>query len=97
LDKIRQKIEIKPPWEIHVGSVRLYIVGPGQHAMHRCSEPVYRGKIGTPEEWNIARKALRILNQEHGEDLAADGDTIQQVLERVRNDKDLARRALDSK
>jgi len=85
LDKIRQKIEIKPPWEIHVGSVRLYIVGPGQHAMHRCSEPVYRGKIGTPEEWNIARKALRILNQEHGEDLAADGDTIQQVLERVKN------------
>lgn len=85
LDKIRQKVQIKPAWEIHVGSVRLYIVGPGPHAMLRCSEPVYRGKIGTLEEWNIARKALRILNQEHAEDLAADGATIQRVLDRVRN------------
>lgn len=85
LDKIRQKVEIKPPWEIHVGSVRLYLVGPGPHAMLRCSDPVYRGKIGTPEEWNIARKALRILNQEHAGDLAADGATIARVLERVKN------------
>ena len=85
LDKIRQKVEIKPAWEINVGSVRLYIVGPGPHAMLRCSEPVYRGKIGTLEEWAIARKALRILNQEHAEDLAADGDTIAMVLEQVRN------------
>jgi hypothetical protein len=53
--------------------------------MLRCSEPVYHGKIGTPEEWNIARKALRILIKEHGEDLEANGDTIARVLERVRN------------
>jgi len=85
LDKIQQKIEIKPPWEIYVGSVRLYLVGPGPHAMLRCSEPVYRGKIGTPEEWNIARKALRILIKDHGEDLEANGDTIARVLEMARN------------
>jgi hypothetical protein len=53
--------------------------------MLRCSEPVYRGKIGTPEEWNIARKALRILIKEHAEDLEANGDTIAKVLERVKN------------
>ena len=79
------KVDRYPKWEIHVGSVRLYLVGPGPHAMLRCSEPVYRGKIGTPEEWSIARKALRILSQEHGEDLAADGATIAIVLDRVRN------------
>ena len=85
LDKIQQRVEIKPPWEIHVGSVRLYLVGPGPHAMLRCSEPVYRGKIGTPEEWSIARKALRLLIKDHSEDLEADGNTIAKVLERVKN------------
>jgi len=79
--------QIVPQWEIHVGSVRLYIVGPGPHAMHRCSEPVYQGKIGTPEEWAIARKALRILANEHMDDMEADATTIQRVLERVRKEK----------
>ena len=85
LKKIQNKVEIKPPWEIHVGSVRLYLVGPGPNAMHRCSEPVYRGKIGTPEEWVIARKALQILIREHGEDLEADGETIASVLDQVKS------------
>jgi hypothetical protein len=55
--------------------------------MHRCSEPVYQGKIGTPEEWAIARKALRILANEHMDDMEADATTIQRVLERVRKEK----------
>lgn len=79
------RVDRHPKWEIHVGSVRLYIVGPGPHAMLRCSEPVYKGKIGTPEEWNIARKALRILNREYHQDITADGNTIAQVLDRVMN------------
>ena len=71
-------------WEIYVGLVRLYIVGPGPRAMHRCSEPVYRGQVGTPHEWKIANEALAILKAEHDEDLDADGATIAGVLERVR-------------
>jgi|GEM_PF-3245196 len=78
--------QIAPKWEIHVGSIRLYIVGPGPHAMHRCSEPVYRGDIGTPEEWRIARRALGILAKKHMNDMDADATTIQRVLERIRKE-----------
>lgn len=87
LSEINHQVKVNrhPKWEIYVGSVRLYLVGPGPHAMLRCSEPVYRGKIGTPEEWNIARKALRILNKEFHQDITADGATIARVLDRARN------------
>jgi hypothetical protein len=52
-----------PEWEIHVGSVFLYLVGPGPTAMRRCS----RRNInpGTPTEWELAGRALEILKVRH--------------------------------
>lgn len=67
-----------PEWEIHVGSVYLYLVGPGPDAMRRCS----RRNInpGTPEEWALARKALAILNDRHRENKDAGEAEILAVL-----------------
>lgn len=50
-----------PEWYIHTGSVYLYIVGPGPTAMRRCS--VRSMTPGTLREWDIAQKAILILNQ----------------------------------
>lgn len=72
-------------WEIYVGLIRLYIVGPGPSAMHHCSEPVYRGQIGTPEEWAIANQAIDILKDEYDEDVTADEKVIAAVLDRVKS------------
>ncbi len=49
-------------WHIHRGTVALYIIGPGPTAMHRASESYYTGRIGTEDEWRIARRAVRILS-----------------------------------
>ena len=58
-----------PEWEIHVGSVHLFLVGPGPTAMRKCS----RRNInpGTPEEWELARRALAILNDRYRENKEA--------------------------
>ena len=49
-------------WYLHKGTVTLFIVGPGEFAMHKCSEPVYQGKIGTKKERDIAKIAIASLN-----------------------------------
>ena len=63
-----------PEWEIYTGSVYLYIVGPGQKAMRRCS----RRSIdpGTIIEREIAMLAVDILNKRHRESLDAGADEI---------------------
>ena len=58
-----------PEWELHVGSVYLYIVGPGPDAMRRCS--LRSINPGTPEERNLARRAIAILNERHRENKEA--------------------------
>lgn len=68
-----------PEWEIHVGSIYLYLVGPGPNAMRRCSKANYQTP-GTPEEWEIARRALAILNERHRENNEAGEDEILAVL-----------------
>lgn len=58
-----------PEWEIYVGNVYLYIVGPGPTAMRRCSR---RGNTpGTPDEWELAQRALNILKVRHYNDKEA--------------------------
>ena len=52
-----------PKWEIYVGNVFLYIVGPGPTAMRRCSRRNLNP--GTPDEWALARRALEILKVRH--------------------------------
>lgn len=54
-----------PEWEIHVGNIHLFIVGPGPDAMRKCSRRSVNP--GTPTEWEIARKAVSILNLRHRE------------------------------
>ena len=54
-----------PEWEIHVGSVYLYIVGPGPDAMRRCSRRSVNP--GTAIEREIAERALVLLNDRHRE------------------------------
>ena len=63
-----------PEWELHVGSVYLYIIGPGPTAMRRCS----RRSIspGTATEREIAERALAILNELHRENKDAGADEI---------------------
>lgn len=64
-----------PEWEIHVGVVHLYLVGPGPTAMRKCSRANY-ATPGTPEEWELARRALAILNERHRENKEAGEDEI---------------------
>ena len=52
-------------WSLHVGTVHLFIVGPGEFSMVVCSEPYYRGKIGSEEEYAIANLAIHLLNKLH--------------------------------
>jgi hypothetical protein len=52
-------------WSLHVGTVHLFIVGPGEFSMVVCSEPYYRGTIGNDEERSIAKMAISFLNKNH--------------------------------
>lgn len=72
------------PWHLHTGTVQLFIVGPGQHAMLACTESYYTGRIGSDEELQIARLALDILSREHGQDKDAGPAEIRAALERAR-------------
>lgn len=58
-----------PEWEIYVGSIHLFLVGPGPDAMRKCSRR--NVNPGTPEEWALARRALAILNERHRENREA--------------------------
>lgn len=49
------------PWEIHTGSVYLYLVGPGPDDMCRCSRRSINP--GTEGERELARRALDLLNE----------------------------------
>jgi hypothetical protein len=50
---------------MEVGTIRLWIIGPGSDAMHPASEAYYSGRIGTDLERQIAQRAVRILNAHH--------------------------------
>lgn len=52
-------------WSLHVGIIHLFIVGPGEFSMVKCSEPYYKGKIGSDDEHAIAQLAIASLNKHH--------------------------------
>ena len=58
----------------------LFIVGPGEFAMHKCSEPAYRGRIGTNNERAIAKIAIKMLNDDIQNNLDAGPEVIQEAL-----------------
>lgn len=70
-------------WEMHVGTVRLFIVGPGPDAWLACSESCYSGQVGTDEERNIARRAVILLNREQLQNKDAGTAEIKAALERA--------------
>lgn len=70
-------------WELHVGTVQLFIVGPGPNAWLACSESCYSGQIGTDEERRIARYAVILLNNERLQDKDAGPDEIKDALQRA--------------
>jgi hypothetical protein len=88
LPAVTKQVEIKPKpiapkenrWHLHQGTVTLFIVGPGEFAMHKCSEPAYRGRIGTPEEREIAKTAVAMLNADIQNNLDAGPEVIQEAL-----------------
>jgi hypothetical protein len=48
--------------------------------MHRCSEPAYRGRIGTDDERAIAKIAIKMLNDNIQNNLDAGPEAIQEAL-----------------
>lgn len=64
----QKRIASQSAWRIEKGTVALFIIGPGSNAMHRCSESYYTGRIGSPEEWSIARRAVAILARADNDD-----------------------------
>jgi len=50
-------------WHLHTGTIRLFIVGPGDDAWLAVSEPCYSGPIGTEQERAVAHRAIRLLDR----------------------------------
>ncbi len=55
-------------WELYIGHVHLFIIGPGQGQMWIVSDSYYQGQIGTDSERKAARSAVAELNRSHSQD-----------------------------
>jgi hypothetical protein len=76
-----EKIEVKKDlWYLWKGTVHLFIIGPGELAMLRCTEPVYHGRIGNSDERAIAKIAIKMLNDDIQNNLEAGPEVIQEAL-----------------
>lgn len=54
------------PWEMHIGFVKLSIIGPEDHLWFACSDAVYgAAPVGTDKERDRARRAVAFLNKNH--------------------------------
>lgn len=69
-------------WRVEVGTHRLWIIGPGAHAMHAASASYYSGRIGTDLERQIAQRAVQILDRTH-RDREAGKSEIQAALDQA--------------
>jgi hypothetical protein len=77
-------VQKKDLWYLHKGLVMLFIVGPGEFAMQKCSEAVYSGEIGTQKEREIAKIAIGMLNTDAHNDLDAGPEVIREALEKAK-------------
>jgi len=78
-----EKVEVKRDlWYLWKGTVHLFIVGPSEFAMHRCTEPAYSGRIGTDEERAIAKMAIKKLN----DDLVNNFDKGPEIIKKALNE-----------
>jgi hypothetical protein len=60
-----QTPELIEKWRVDVGTIRLWIIGPGSDAMYPASREYYSGRIGTDEERAIAQRAVQLLDIHH--------------------------------
>lgn len=74
----------RDPWHMHVGSHKLYIVGPGPRAMWGVTEPCYKGRVGTAEERRIVRIAVSILRDEQRDNVEATREIVMEAMRRAR-------------
>ena len=72
-----------PPWELHVGLIKLAIIGPADHQWFSVSKPCYGGPVGTDREKDIAQRAVSILNREHNVDITITRPQIDAILQRA--------------
>lgn len=79
-DNKNSQADLMPRWKIHTGTVQLFIVGPPAGAWLACSEPRYSGPVGTAQEWELARRAVRYLNRKHLHDTDAGVAEIREAL-----------------
>lgn len=70
-------------WEMHVGTVHLFIVGPGSNSMWPVAGPYYRGQVGTDNERRIARAAVVILGREHRDNNEPTLELVMEAMERA--------------
>lgn len=70
LNKGPAKTEATLHWQLVVGTVQIFISGPGPDAWLACSKPNYEpgSKPGTESERYVARRALKICIQRHRDD-----------------------------
>jgi len=58
--------EVDLPWEVHIGFVKLAIIGPADHLWFAVSNAVYgTGPVGTDKERDRARRAVDVLNAKY--------------------------------
>ena len=75
-------VERQMNWELYSGTLRLYIVGPGQDAMFPVTAPNYsKDAHGTPQEREIARRAVSMLSIKYHDNREAGPKEIREALE----------------
>lgn len=71
-------------WHVHIGHIKLYIVGPGENDWFPLTDSCYHGQVGTDKERAIAQRAAAILDTEHRYDRnMLDRAAIEAVLKRA--------------
>ena len=71
-------------WSIHIGHIRLFIVGPGEDDWFPCSPANYGKPNHTKDDLRAAQHAVRILNARHRDSLNLDPSIFRDVLSNAR-------------
>lgn len=79
--KVVVTVDAPPHWQVVIGHMRLFIMGPGPNAWFPVSLPTSKGSPGTPKERRIAHAAVSILMEKHREDREIGPSVIRRVLE----------------
>ena len=67
-------------WSMHVGHIKLFIIGPADQQWFSCSKPCYTSVPSTTRERAIAHRAIEILNRDHNGDVTIQRPRIDAIL-----------------